>query len=626
MRNPIVSLASALMMFGKRRLTLTHRALLAAVLVACLSGSAVARPPAQKGTPVPGPAKAPAVKRGALDDSVRLTPAPDLALQLPSQRRADALANFVEAARLEEAGELDAALAVYQKVLTVDPGEVELASRVASLLVRQEDFPRAIDVLKDAIKEKPQEVGPYLQLAFIYAKFLQKPVQALNYANQAIALDPKNIDAYQRVYEIELANGDGRKALAALDRALKVDTDDASFWVRLGKLYATIFFKANQPPKPDELQRVNDVFHRAAQTAGEDPAILKDVADFFAASEQINEAIPLYLKVLELEPEDSNAREKLATSFLVTNQRAKAVEMLREIIAQHPERFQAYDLLAQLLDDEGRTLQRANQIEAAKAEFAKAAAAYEQSLLIKPDRPQNYLRVAELFIGPLKQSERAERILSEGRARYPRVPEFTYLLAIAQREAKRTQQAVMTFEEALNEAEANGSSMLSARFYFDYGAAAEQAQLYDKAADLFRQAIALDPENAAEVYNYLGFMWAEHNMHLDEAEEMIQKALALDPENGAYLDSLGWVKYRKGQFDEALKHLLHAAQKLAKDDPVVFDHIGDTYEKLGRALQAVEYWEKAIALAPENKAIADKIQATKTVLTRGEPLKGPPFS
>lgn len=613
------------MVLRKRRSTSARRPLLVAVFLACASGVVTARPPPPKAMPVPAPAKALPAKRGGIDDSVRYVAPSDLALQLPAQRRADAFANFVEAARLEEAGELDAALTIYQKVLTVDPGEVELASRVASLLVRQEDFPRAIDVLKDAIKAEPKEIGPYLQLAFIYAKFLQKPAQALSYANQAIALDPQNIDAYQRVYEIEMANGDSRKALAALDRALKVDTDDASFWTRLGKLYATIFFKPNEAPKREELQRVNDIFHRAAKTAGDDPVILKDVADFFAASEQINEAIPLYLKILELEPEDSNAREKLATSFVATNQREKAVAMLREIIAQHPERFQPYDLLAQLLDDDGRALQRANQPEPAKAQFAKAAAAYEQSLLINPGRAQNYLRLAELLIGPLKQSERAERILTEGRARFGQVPEFTYLLAIAQREAKRTQQAVMTFEEALQEAAATGSSILKARFYFDYGAAAEQAELFDKAADLFRQAIALDPPNAAEIYNYLGFMWAEHNMHLDDAEEMIQKALALDPDNGAYLDSLGWVKFRKGRFDEALTDLLRAAQALKKDDPVVFEHIGDTFAKLGRVPQAVEYWQKAIALAPENKSLAEKIESSKTTLSRGEPMKGPPF-
>ena len=57
---------------------------------------------------------------------------------------------------------------------------------------------------------------------------------------------------------------------------------------------------------------------------GDDSAVLKEVADYFAASQQIQEAIPLYLRVLELQPDDSNAREKLATGFVLTNQRAQS--------------------------------------------------------------------------------------------------------------------------------------------------------------------------------------------------------------------------------------------------------------------------------------------------------------
>ena len=102
----------------------------------------------------------------ALDDSTRFIPAHDLLLDHAGQRKAEALTNFIEGARLEQNGEIDAALAAYQKVLTVDPGEVELASRVASLLTRQEDFPRAIDVLKDATKANPKEIGPIFSSRF----------------------------------------------------------------------------------------------------------------------------------------------------------------------------------------------------------------------------------------------------------------------------------------------------------------------------------------------------------------------------------------------------------------------------------------------------------------------------
>ena len=70
----------------------------------------------------------------------------------------------------EENGEMDKALAAYRKVLDVDPGQIELAGRVASLLARQDDFPEAIDILKDAIKATPNAPEPLLQLAFIYCE------------------------------------------------------------------------------------------------------------------------------------------------------------------------------------------------------------------------------------------------------------------------------------------------------------------------------------------------------------------------------------------------------------------------------------------------------------------------
>src|SRR5437899_8955761 len=224
------------------------------------------------------------------------------------------------------------------------------------------------------------------------------------------------------------------------------------------------------------MKRVKEIFKRAAEQAGDDPAILKDVADYYASSQQVKEAIPLYLRVLELQPEDANAREKLATGFILTNQRAKAVEMLERIIKEHPEKYQPYDLLAQVLDDEARSLQRANRIDEAKAKFAKVAANYEQSLLINPNHPGAYLHLAELLLRPLKDADRAVKLLTEARRRFSGAPEIVYYLAIAQREAKQSQQAVATFEEALHEAQMDqDDDVVNAKVYFKYGAAAEQA-------------------------------------------------------------------------------------------------------------------------------------------------------
>ncbi len=601
-----------------------HCFFLSLALLVVASSVVVARPAKTTSTKAV-PASATTKKADRQDDSLNPKPAADLALRAGGAHKADALANFVEGMAFEENGEMNRALDAYRKVLNVDPGQAQLAARVAGLLIQQDDFPQAIDVLKDAIKANPNNAEPYQQLAFIYLKYLKKPDQAIDYANRAIALNPGDAEGYQRLVEIEVAAGQEKKALEVLDRAGKVRSNDPAFWMRLGKLYMVILFKSDSQPKPDELKRTNEIFKKAAEHAGDDPGILKEIADYYAASQQLKEAIPLYLRVLELQPEDANAREKLATGFILTNQRGKAVEMLEQIIKEHPEKYQSYDLLAQVLDDEARSLQRANRLEEAKAKFAKVAANYEQSLLINPNRPSTYLHLAELLLGPLRDADRAVKLVTEARRRFPGAPEIVYYLAIAQREAKQSQQAVATFEEALHEAQLDeDDDVINAKFYFNYGAAAEQAGLYEKAADLLRKSIALDPANSAEACNYIGYMWADHNMNLDEAEAMVRRALESEPNNASYLDSLGWVEFRKGKFDQALSDLLRAAKAVERDDPVVFEHIGDTYLKLNRAPEALDAWQKALALDPKNKTLADKIEGTKKTIGKDLPEKTNP--
>src|SRR2546430_12269376 len=251
-----------------------HRLIVAAFFLT-LSTPLLARSRSVAPTPEVSPSAGPTKKAARQEDSLFMTPPKDLLLHPEGEHKAGALAHFVEGISFEENGEIDKALAAYRKVLDVDPGQADLASRVAALLTRQDDFPQAIDVLKDAVKANPNASQPLLQLAFIYAKYLRRIDQAIDYANRAIALDPQNIDAYERLCEIALASRDENKALQSLDRAAAVHSGDAVFWTRLGKLYAAIVFKADQPPNPEDIARVNDIFKKAAERAGDDAKVLK---------------------------------------------------------------------------------------------------------------------------------------------------------------------------------------------------------------------------------------------------------------------------------------------------------------------------------------------------------------
>ena len=84
------------------------------------------------------------------------------------------------------------------------PANPSSPSRVAALLTQQEDFPTGDRRPERCGQSESEDAEPYLQLAFIYAKYLRKTDQAVDYVNRAIALDPADIEAYQRLYEIEL--------------------------------------------------------------------------------------------------------------------------------------------------------------------------------------------------------------------------------------------------------------------------------------------------------------------------------------------------------------------------------------------------------------------------------------
>ena len=90
--------------------------------------------------------------------------------------------------------------------------------------------------------------------------------------------------------------------------------------------------------------------------------------------------------------------------------------------------------------------------------------------------------------------------------------------------------------------------------------------------------------------------WADQNKNLKETEDMIRRAIDFDrrgarknsvnltqeedQDNAAYVDSLGWVLFRRGQIEEARKQLERAAALPDGDDPVIWDHLGDTYQKM----------------------------------------------
>jgi tetratricopeptide (TPR) repeat protein len=98
--------------------------------------------------------------------------------------------------------------------------------------------------------------------------------------------------------------------------------------------------------------------------------------------------------------------------------------------------------------------------------------------------------------------------------------------------------------------------------------------------------------------NYLGYTYAEQGIKLNEAEALIRRALAISPHDGFYIDSLGWVYYRRGEYDKAIEYLERAVA-LAPDDPTIAEHLGDAYRQAGRNSDALRIYRDALSRATE---------------------------
>ncbi len=528
-------------------------------------------------------------------------------LRSEAERQAEAMARFITGMFEEESAGPEQAMENFRKVLALDPGFTRLAIDVAYDSLRRGDSAEAIGVLKDAIKARPDEAAPLLALSSIYLRHLRKPDLATKYAEAALKAAPGTFGPYESLWEIAQAQGDTREAARVLDRAARSKSEDASFWLQLAEFYSNsgegdVFLDEKLAAK------IYAALDKAAELATDDGEQTARVGDFYVVSRQFAKAAPLYEKAAELKPTLPNINEKLAATLLETGQTDAAIPVLNKVINNNPLDLQAYDQLYKIYNERG--------------EYRKALACVDQLLILDKANPTRFGQVTDLLFR-LRDFEVASQRLAEARRLFPHSALFTYMHARALSFSKQHEEAMATFERALVEASSSQPELLDSHFYMDYGLAADQAGRYVKATELLRKAIEVDPGNAADAYNALGYLWVEHDENLDEAEQLIRRALAIDPDNGAYIDSLGWLFYKKGRYEEALTELLRAAKALGEPDPVVYDHIGDAYMALNRSAEAVLYWQKAEDLDTGNKDLLAKINRHTEQMAK-KPAQDPP--
>ncbi|MFM7483375.1 MAG: tetratricopeptide repeat protein, partial [Burkholderiaceae bacterium] len=167
------------------------------------------------------------------------------------------------------------------------------------------------------------------------------------------------------------------------------------------------------------------------------------------------------------------------------------------------------------------------------------------------------------------------------------------------RDAGRLDDALRLVADAL-EIYKNNTDLL-----YEHGMLAERAKQFDLMERELRQLIKLAPDNQ-HAYNALGYSFADRNLRLQEAFDLISKANQLAPDDPYILDSLGWVEFRLGRLDQALKTLQRAYG--IKADAEIAAHLGEVLWKLGRHEEAKKLWRSANEKDPKNETLKSTLQ------------------
>ena len=185
----------------------------------------------------------------------------------------------------------------------------------------------------------------------------------------------------------------------------------------------------------------------------------------------------------------------------------------------------------------------------------------------------------------------------------PRTSEDRIQIVQVEAQLLRDSKAWKETFEMLNKAVAAYPDSLELRY--DLAMAAERVDRLDVLEAELRRVIEMKPDYA-HAYNALGYTLAEKTERLAEARELIEKAVKLAPEDPFILDSLGWVHYRLGNVEEALKHLQLAYS--ARPDPEIAAHLGEVLWKVGQRDEAQKIWRAALSQNPGHESLLAVIQ------------------
>lgn len=467
--------------------------------------------------------------------------------------------------------------------------------RFAQLKLQTAGLDDAKAYLKTITDKAPDYLPVWSALARI-ANRQQKYDEALQLIQNVLTRDPDNIDARVVQAESWTAKHEARKAVDSLETLNRNYVDVPVIKYALARSYL-------------ENNNLNQAMEQADQAVRLSPGFVDAVilqAQLHLRNNDAKSVIPSLSAIVRASPGLIPAEMLLAEAYRVDGRLDDAVTLLQEQIKRTPQNAAPYFLLGSVLrqqnkiDDARRALEKAAEIapenpssteqlvelDIVNKAFAQGHERVKKLLEKHPDSGAAYFLEAKLDIAEGKY-DLAEAALLKAIDLNPNLPGVFELLIPTYNQTHKLTDALNEMNAVLAKNPNDVRALLVAALIYD------TTNDSNKAREYYERLLAVDP-NSVPALNNLALMYANKLNDLNRAVELAQKARSLTPASASVTDTLGWIFYKQGNYQQAADLLAESAAKEPNNAEMQF-HLGMADYMMGRTDAARSALERAVA-------------------------------
>ena len=533
---------------------------------------------------------------------------------------------FLEAMRMKEKNEYDAAFGLLQHCLDINPnassalyeisqyymflrqvpqGQAALEQAVAfapdnywysqglvSLYQQQNELDKAAALLEKMVARFPSKQDPLFSLLDIYSR-QEKYNDVISTLNRLEKRLGKNEQLSMEKFRIYLQMKDDKKAFQEIESLVQEYPMDMRYQVILGDVYL----------QNGKKQEAYDVYQKVLAVEPDNPMALFSMASYYEQTGQ-KELYQQQLDTLLLNKKVTSDTKISVMRQVIAENEQSSVKDSTQVIA-------LFDRMMKQDMDDPQIPMLYSQYLLSKNMEQEAVPVLEQVVDLDPTNKAARLMLVSAAVKK-EDYKQIIKVCEPGIEATPDALELYYYLAIAYHQAEQGDSVLSVCNRALEHITPDTRKEVVSDFYSIMGDIYHTKKQMTEAYAAYDSALVYNPSNIGALNNYAYYLSVERR-DLDKAEEMSYKTVKAEPNNSTYLDTYAWILFEKGNYAEARIYIDNAMKNDGEKSDVIVEHCGDIYFMTGDVEGALNYWKKALEMGSESKMLKQKIEKKKYI-------------